>query len=1000
MYRKKNRLLSMVLAMSVLLAGNGITLSAQTVSENGVTLEQDVIQDNDNPAEQEEAVLEQPNENSYEEQELIFGGNVSENNVREGERMPKAPVHHCTKDIFCHYCGQDSTVWSYLYFGSYPQSEVTDSSIIESIEEAISTSGIQADIGTDVWVDDVKYRRISSSDTNNSYNFGYNQYRYFKWEPIKWKVLQNDGDTLFVLAEAALDCEKFYGSYSNVKWENSTIRSWLNESFYNTAFSSNEQKAIVKQDTTNEGRESTQDLVYLMSLAEMGDRAYGFCSNDSTYVQSLMVKPSAYGMARGAYSYGKEYCYWWLRTPSPNYGNAMAYDYNGSFSEWNQVDRNDYGVRPALHIDLSSKAWLLTDEPVAGENGVQTIEAPSGPFHHCSAKGAAVMGDDAEWDYVYLGSYPQTEVTDSDTIAAIEGVISQSGTEADAGIDVVVDGTKYRRISKNDTNYDRYFGNDDDYRYFKWEKIKWRVLENNGSTLFVIADNALDCKNYNDPLVKSTWENSTLRSWLNDSFYNMAFSSDEQKAIEGQKVINASNPVYGTEGGKDTTDKLYLLSIGEGMDESYGFCSEFCNYSSSRKAKASDYAGVRGTYKDKENNCVWWLRSPGRAVNNIAVIGNNGNVHREGNNITSPSNVGVCPVLHIKLESKAWSMTDGSTNDPTPDNPDPDNPNPDNPDPDNPNPDNPDPDNPNPDNPDPDNPNPDNPDPDNPNPDNPDPDNPTPDNPDPDNPTPDNPDPDNPNPDNPDPDNPNPDNPDPDNPTPDNPDPDNPTPDNPDPDNPNPDNPNPDNPTPDNPDPDNSKPSNSQGEGSNGNTKPQNDPVKVTDLTISAPSKRLAAGQKVKLALKISPENAANKKVTWTTSNKKYATVDENGKVSLKAAGAGKNVTITVVAGDGSGKKATIKIKIMKHKVKSIKLKASSKTVKAGKSLKLSATVKTTGKSVNKTLKWSSSNTGYATVDKSGKVTAKKSAKGKTVTITAASTDGTNKKAKLKIKIK
>ena len=86
--------------------------------------------------------------------------------------------------------------------------------------------------------------------------------------------------------------------------------------------------------------------------------------------------------------------------------------------------------------------------------------------------------------------------------------------------------------------------------------------------------------------------------------------------------------------------------------------------------------------------------------------------------------------------------------------------------------------------------------------------------------------------------------------------------------------------------------------------------------------------------------------------------------------------------------------------VKSIKLSAASKSVKAGKSITVKATVKTTGKSVNKTLKWMSSNTKYATVSKSGKVKTKKAGKGKTVTITATSTDGTNKKAKIKIKIK
>ncbi len=70
------------------------------------------------------------------------------------------------------------------------------------------------------------------------------------------------------------------------------------------------------------------------------------------------------------------------------------------------------------------------------------------------------------------------------------------------------------------------------------------------------------------------------------------------------------------------------------------------------------------------------------------------------------------------------------------------------------------------------------------------------------------------------------------------------------------------------------------------------------------------------------------------------------------------------------------------------------------KVLAVKASVKTTGKSANKTLTWKSSNTKYATVNKKGVITTKKAGKGKTVTITAASTDGANKKATIKIKIK
>lgn len=176
--------------------------------------------------------------------------------------------------------------------------------------------------------------------------------------------------------------------------------------------------------------------------------------------------------------------------------------------------------------------------------------------------------------------------------------------------------------------------------------------------------------------------------------------------------------------------------------------------------------------------------------------------------------------------------------------------------------------------------------------------------------------------------------------------------------------------------------------------------VKVQKIKITAPSQKLAAGKKVKLTATISPANAANKSLKWTTSNKKYATVDQKGNIALKSAGAGKKVTVTATAKDGSKKKAAYKITIMKHAVKSVKIKASTKSIKAGKSLQLKTVIKTSGKKVNKTLAWSTSNKKYATVDKKGKVKTKKAGKGKRVTITAKSTDGTNKKATIKLKIK
>ncbi len=176
--------------------------------------------------------------------------------------------------------------------------------------------------------------------------------------------------------------------------------------------------------------------------------------------------------------------------------------------------------------------------------------------------------------------------------------------------------------------------------------------------------------------------------------------------------------------------------------------------------------------------------------------------------------------------------------------------------------------------------------------------------------------------------------------------------------------------------------------------------VKIKKMSLSGISKKLAAGKKMKLTVTTKPSNASYKKFKWKSNNKKYATVNSKGVVTAKKAGAGKKVKITATAKDGSKKKATITITIMKDSVKSIKLKPAKKSVKAGKTVKVKATVKTTGNSANKKLKWTSSNKKYATVDSKGKVKTKAAGKGKKVKITAKSTDGSNKKATVTITIK
>lgn len=89
--------------------------------------------------------------------------------------------------------------------------------------------------------------------------------------------------------------------------------------------------------------------------------------------------------------------------------------------------------------------------------------------------------------------------------------------------------------------------------------------------------------------------------------------------------------------------------------------------------------------------------------------------------------------------------------------------------------------------------------------------------------------------------------------------------------------------------------------------------TKVSKVKVTGGSKEIAAGKKIQLKAKISPVKATNKKVKWTTSNKKYATVTSTGKVTVNKAGAGKKVTIKATAVDGSKKADSYTIRIRKH---------------------------------------------------------------------------------------
>ncbi|SHJ13340.1 S-layer homology domain-containing protein [Desulfofundulus thermosubterraneus] len=175
---------------------------------------------------------------------------------------------------------------------------------------------------------------------------------------------------------------------------------------------------------------------------------------------------------------------------------------------------------------------------------------------------------------------------------------------------------------------------------------------------------------------------------------------------------------------------------------------------------------------------------------------------------------------------------------------------------------------------------------------------------------------------------------------------------------------------------------------------PPEEEVKVTGVKLDKNTLSLSVGSTVQLRAAVIPDNATNKKVTWSTSDEKIATVDDQGNVKGVAEG---KATITVTTADGNFKD-TCEVAVVRTSgssgsggggsttipVTGVSLDKTSLTMTVGESVQLTATV-SPGNATNKNVTWTSSNPAVATVDNTGKVTAVAAG---TATITVKTEDG------------
>ena len=189
-------------------------------------------------------------------------------------------------------------------------------------------------------------------------------------EPVEWIVLEDTGDSLLVISRYCLECRPFHDVNEEVTWETSSLRAWLNDAFYYTAFTDEEQAGILLTTLPpyTDGAPETQDKVFILSYAEV-DKYWPWPDTDAR-----CARPTAYALAQGCYFFNWEEekdkfiehgneayekfdgnTWWWLRKPGRTAKDVDYINWNGESNGYGVIarynyDGSSYTVRPALWI--------------------------------------------------------------------------------------------------------------------------------------------------------------------------------------------------------------------------------------------------------------------------------------------------------------------------------------------------------------------------------------------------------------------------------------------------------------------------------------------------------------------------------------------------------------------------------------------------------------------------------------------------------------------------
>ena len=627
-------------------------------------------------------------------------------------------------------------LWSCITFGSYPQTEIVSAAFSAVDDYAVQEGDCLEDpvlyekLVRAEWNDNqteisgTRYLRMSREDAVSSTADSVQHYRweddipwhYFRFDPVRWRVIGLEDGAACLMADRLMDCQPYNVEDGPVSWESSTVRSWLNgypaeennagidylgKGFLDTAFSASERKAILQTRVENRPNglygtscgNDTEDRVFLLSNDEVfsSDTAAqnGFHIGSGYDDPAKRFRSTMYAKCRGAWwSSVNGYrgnSFWFTRTNGYTPESVTYICDFGYFYERGTISTcEDAGILPAIWIDPD----LAKPEPAGTVSSKDILKnafrekAEDDPRKRDLIVNPVVRQDPEEPDgkkvsysLVRFGSYPQSEIVPEPAVAAAGFIADRELYEKLEnavwdGNECEVNGRRCIRVCPPDEN------RGDHARYFACEPLVWRVLEVRDGTALLLSNAAVECEPFQDDLRDVSWENCTLRSWLNgygaqanasakdcsghgENFLDTAFSSEEQEAILETTVRNEANYYFGVDSGNPTKDRIFLPAESElfifDSSEIHGFSRRDEVADRAKRFRPTGYALLKGAWKEagEGGNVFWITRTTGYTHANVVYVDESGYMYNRGILVTC-RDAAVIPALVLDLDSSVY----------------------------------------------------------------------------------------------------------------------------------------------------------------------------------------------------------------------------------------------------------------------------------------------------------------------------------------------------------